>query len=85
MNRLLKMHNCSNNFSHQLFPVILDRVHDWFEPKLISSFRSSDLDDDYIDFQLSKMKVLVDDEYIPMPENLMEPQEILNWMKGVRQ
>ncbi|EBU7355968.1 hypothetical protein DK080_16960 [Salmonella enterica subsp. enterica serovar Poona] len=77
------MHNYSNNFSYQLSPVILERVHDWFEPKLISSFRSSDLDD-YIDFQLSKMKILVDDEYISMPENLMEPQEILNWLKGVR-
>lgn len=83
MNRMLKMHNYSNNFSYQLSPVILERVHDWFEPKLISSFRSSDLDD-YIDFQLSKMKILVDDEYISMPENLMEPQEILNWLKGVR-
>lgn len=84
MNRMLKMHNYSNNFLCQLSPVILERVHGWFEPKLISSFRSSDLDDDYIDFQLSKMKILVDDEYISMPENLMEPQEILNWMKGVR-
>lgn len=85
MNSLLKMYNYSNNFSRQLPPTILERVYDWFEPKLISSFRSSDLDDNYIDFQLSKMKILVDDEYISMPENLMEPKDILNWLKGVRQ
>ncbi|EEG3089863.1 hypothetical protein GXS56_000099 [Salmonella enterica] len=32
------------------------------------------------DFHLTKMKDLVKDEYITMPEKLTEPQDILNWL-----
>ncbi|HFW3089931.1 TPA: hypothetical protein ACIBE3_003548 [Salmonella enterica subsp. enterica serovar Reading] len=84
MNNFLRMYNHSTYFSHQLPPVILARTHEWFEPKLISEFKSFDLNDSYIDFQLTKMKNLVGDEYFTMPENITEPQDILNWLKGVR-
>ncbi|EFY7078736.1 hypothetical protein CB010_015455 [Salmonella bongori] len=32
------------------------------------------------DFNLTRMKDLVEDEYITMPEKLTEPQDILNWL-----
>ncbi|ENP7823971.1 hypothetical protein ACEF96_002883 [Salmonella enterica] len=36
--------------------------------------------EEMFDFNLTRMKDLVEDEYITMPEKLTEPQDILDWL-----
>ncbi|EJC3838682.1 hypothetical protein MYY45_002132 [Salmonella enterica] len=36
--------------------------------------------EEMLDFNLTRMKDLVEDEYITMPEKLTEPRDILDWL-----
>lgn len=36
--------------------------------------------EEMFDFNLTRMKDLVEDEYITMPEKLTEPRDILDWL-----
>ncbi|EEP9437556.1 hypothetical protein MDN60_002701 [Salmonella enterica] len=40
--------------------------------------------EEMFDFNLTRMKDLVEDEYITMPEKLTEPQDILNWLNNCK-
>ncbi|EMF4471081.1 hypothetical protein V3F90_000491 [Salmonella enterica] len=40
--------------------------------------------EEMFDFNLARMKDLVEDKYITMPEKLTEPQDILNWLNNCK-
>ncbi|ENN6010539.1 hypothetical protein AB9V76_003664 [Salmonella enterica] len=81
MNALLKTHSCSRNFS-RLLPT-RGTGDDRPEPRLIGSIATTDLYDG--DFYLKKMRELVEDDYLVMPDNIREPDEILNWLRSAGQ